>query len=196
MSAQSSSSNDQIASLLQDLKSDDRWQRERAAKELGTLGINRDEIIKGLTDVAQNDRNPYPRRAARKALSKLGTTPPPEPPERFTKTYTTSREKYIDFAAGCIGWFAIFGMIALLIRYYTDPAPCVGGMCGGSVGYLTFIVFPVQAVATLFLFIFRRWAGFGVLAAYASNFAITVMLNMWGNAFLGIPFFVPFQTFL
>jgi len=196
MSAQIPSHNDWTADLVQRLKSHDRWERERAAKKLGELGVKTDAIVHALTEVATNDRNPYPRRAARTALSNLGLTAPPSREGIFSpKAYTTTREKYIDFAYGFIGWFAIFGVIALYPFSTTTPCDPAHGPCGQGVGYSACLCIPVHVMLTIFLLSNRRWAGYGVLVAYTSNLATSVLLNLAPNAFLGMPFFISIPNY-
>lgn len=193
MSAETSP-DDEIGVLLQALASDDRWVRERAAKRLGELGVNNAEVVTALSAMARNDRNPYPRRAARGALMQLGGVPPPSKGiDLAGKYYLTQGEKKSDFLIGFVGWVVVVGALGLLWRapiYEVIHAPCMGGQCS----FPLLSILCASLTANLFIIgaflLFRRWIGLGALAAFGVNSLLAVVLGQNWSAVGGFPFYL------
>ena len=83
------------------------------------------------------------------------------------KTYTTGREKAIDFAIGFVGWFVVNGVlyagsIALLSQFTSESIP-------DSLPLLFLAALPllINVGALILLAFTRRWIALGALAAFA-----------------------------
>lgn len=100
------------------------------------------------------------------------------PPPRFKLTW--------QFAAGFLGWFLVNGGLWLLLldrsEFNSEEGSILtNGMC----------VFPLNLAIMAFLLWKKetRQTGQGILAAYAVNFAISLVLGLGTNAVCLVPFF-------
>jgi hypothetical protein len=173
--------------LMEQLRAADASKRESAVKKLGALGVHSREIIAALQDIAENDPNPYPRRAARAALTKMGEPPPQMTGDDFTIAppvgleYTNRSTKLLHLVIGIVVWFLLNGIGWAL-------AAATGGF--SDYGEI-FLLLGINALAGLAMLVWVRWIFFGFVAAYLLNIAIATLGRFTSSeAFLGIPFFV------
>jgi hypothetical protein len=179
-------------SLLARLKSDDRWEREKAAVELGKLGNKDSHIIDALLDVAKNDRNPYPSRAARRTLRQLGIPLSGKLALswRDGKEYTQTTQRILDFLGGFLGSFILMGGFWFLLSGLFNE-PCDNQSCGFGVGICMFFFIPLNVLGVIAIFWYVRWVAIGVIIAYLMNFLINAIQDQFVSLVLGIPFFIP-----
>lgn len=93
------------------------------------------------------------------------------------RTYETRSEKRRDLLIGFFGWFLINGLIWVPFIRMPD---------------FLIVSFPLNVIALIILAFLRRWISLGMLAAFALNLAIELILGLgWGGACFGVPFFAP-----
>ena len=104
------------------------------------------------------------------------TNPPPEP--------LTRNDKLLDFAIGFVGWWIVNMGAWLWLTHGTlrDAGPDAG-ICNG-------ILLPANVVALFILAVTRRYIALGVLATYAVNFLIAVIVGVSLNGTCWIPFLI------
>jgi hypothetical protein len=94
------------------------------------------------------------------------------------KTYTTRREKVIDFVIGFFGWFIVNGVlyacsIAVLSQFASEsiPEPL-------PVLFLVALPLLINIAALILLGLTRRWIALGALAAFALLLIGTLLLGL------------------
>jgi hypothetical protein len=90
-------------------------------------------------------------------------------------------QKWLLFITGFLGWFVVAGLL-----FYQQ---------GYQIYMLNLICFPVTIISVIGLAIIRdsRWFAFGILAALAVNFIISLILGVMENGLCFVPFFVEYQ---
>lgn len=97
-------------------------------------------------------------------------TPVAQPPKKF-------KLNIWQFAAGFLGWF----LVTLLVYGQKMDGESLM-LCGG-------VMFLVNVVVLIFLFVRSRSIGMGMLAALGVNLVISLILGLVNNAMCFIPFY-------
>ena len=88
-------------------------------------------------------------------------------------TYSSAREKRIDFWAGFVGWFAGNGLLVLLIATVLDP-----NLRAGASGLLVLADIGVLIAAA----VVRQYVAMGLALAFAAGFALTLVEGVFFTA--------------
>lgn len=183
---------EEIEKLLQELRAEEAYRRERAAQSLAKLGVNDERISSTLEIVATQDLNEYVRQIARNALLALEHAPPVRKAPPSHKVYDTYRklaaDKTDEFIIGFAGWFVInslilsvmelslrhrlrsassvyIGLIAILDLRDSDPFYVIGG----------WLVFLINITALIYLSFTRRNIALGVVTAFLVSFLFVLI---------------------
>lgn len=107
----------------------------------------------------------------------LNEQEPPEPAESMPN----KKQQWIQFAAGFLGWFILYGLFWLGLMQ-TDP--------GGSF-ILNLCLLPLNVFLMIYLAVKKktRFIGLGILAAMAANMIILLVMGAGMIATCNIPFF-------
>ena len=177
----------EIEKLLAELRSDDHWRRVDAANKIAGLNLRNDEVTQVLKQVASSDPKWYASEAAVRALTAIGVEPPPRlPVESLTPSSPAKpgrqwsrNEKIRDFAIGFVGWYVVNG--GLYLTVFT-------GNPGG--GFYNLLLLPVNVIVLIIAAFRRQWFALGLLASFAVNLVLALLLGLTLNAFCWIPFFI------
>lgn len=108
----------------------------------------------------------------------------PEPrPEPGVRNPTDQKRKYwLFFAIGFIGWYLMNGIIWALAPFSKNFN-----------SYNVVLTLPGNILVLLILATIKRtrWIAFGMLAAIALNFLISLVLGLFNQAVCLVPFFSP-----
>ena len=96
---------------------------------------------------------------------------PPAPRGKFRISGT--------YIAGFLGWFLVSWLFYSQVS--RDGETLL--ICGGA-------MFPVNLIILALLIKFQRLAGLGMLTALAVNMLVSMILQLWTNAFCFLPFYV------
>lgn len=88
-------------------------------------------------------------------------------------SYTSAREKRVDFWAGFVGWFLGNGLLVLFTAVVLDP-----NLRAGASGLLILLNIGVLVAAA----VIRQYVAMGIALAFAAMFALTVIEGVFFTA--------------
>ena len=152
----------EIQKLLEELKHKHPRRRAKAVQIIHEQKIADERLTEVLKLLTVKDPNNLVRSAACSALNSLGIVLPKRLP-------LSRNEKIRDFLIGFFGWWIV--NVLLWVISPVDPS----GQLPGEI--FNFIVLPINIIVLIFLAFRRRWVALGVLATYAVNFIIALLLS-------------------
>lgn len=104
----------------------------------------------------------------------------------MAQTDQTTREKRLDFWLGYAGWFVVNALVIFLIQALFGSVSSSNSINSGAkgasssgparIGFILSALLVLANVGTpVVLAIYRRWAALGILVAFATAFALTVI---------------------
>ncbi len=106
----------------------------------------------------------------------------PESQPKQPRQPLSRNEKIRDFSIGFIGWWVVNVLIWALMSLIGPDSQGIIFMT------INLFVFPINVLVLIFLAFRRRWAALGILATYAVNFVIALIIGLDVNAFCWVPF--------
>src|SRR5512138_356344 len=121
---------------------------------------------------------------------------PPEPPQgpADSDLAISKRRRWLLAGAGFLGWYIVNGLFWLIYKQFPflDPAGIYGLSPYLNMAMLATVI-NVVLLIVLALIRRTRWIALGILAAWALNFAISLVLGLSFNGLCLTPFFTPLK---